>query len=51
MIAMDTGCQLFHQADGLHYIKPTQHMLVGIKNFDSASEKKLAYHLDLPELA
>ena len=50
-IAMDTGTQPLHQIDGTHYIKPLQHMLVGFKNHDPATVKKLARHPDLPEFA
>jgi len=48
---MDTGRQPLHQVDGEHYIKPIQHMLAGFKNFDPATEKKLACHPDLPTFA
>jgi hypothetical protein len=48
---MDTGRQPLHQADGVHYIKPIQHMLAGFSNFDPATEKKLACHPDLPTFA
>ena len=50
-IEMDTGGQPLHQRDGVHYIKPIQHMLAGCKNFDPATEKKLACHPDLPRRA
>ena len=50
-IAMDTGAQPLHQRDGTHYLKPLQHMLAGFKNFDPATEKKLAAHPDLPRFA
>ncbi|KAL7523426.1 hypothetical protein ACHAXR_000173, partial [Thalassiosira sp. AJA248-18] len=50
-IALDTGRQPLHQIDGEHYIKPIQHMLAGFKNFDPATEKKLACHPDLPTFA
>ena len=33
-IALDTGRQPLHQADGKHYIKPIQLMLAGFRNFD-----------------
>ena len=48
---MDTGAQPLHQRDGTHYLKPLQHMLAGFKNFDPATEKKLAAHPDLPRFA
>jgi len=50
-IALDTGRQPLHQADGKHYIAQVQHMLAGFKNFDPATEKKLACHPDLPNAA
>ncbi|KAL7535678.1 hypothetical protein ACHAXR_009954 [Thalassiosira sp. AJA248-18] len=50
-IALDTGRQPFHQLDGEHYIKPIQRMLAGFKNFDPATEKKLACHPDFPAFA
>ena len=50
-IAMDTGNQPLHQRDGTHFLKPLQHMLAGFKNFDPATEKKLACHPDLPRFA
>ena len=46
-IAMDTGHQPLTQLDGIHYVKPIQHMLVGFNNFYLAMEKKLTCHPDL----
>ncbi len=48
---MDTGDQPLHQRDGVHFIKPLQHILAGFKNFDPAVEKKLACHPSLPHEA
>ena len=50
-IAMETGRQPLHQADGKHYIKPIQLMLAGFRNFDPGVQKKLAVHPDLPQAA
>ena len=50
-IAMDTGRQPLHQPDQTHYTKPLQHMRARFKNFDSATEKKLTCHPDLPASA
>ena len=37
--------------NGVHYIKPLQHMMVGFGNFDPTMEKKLACCPDLPAFA
>ena len=39
MIALDTGHQPLHQLDGVHFIKPIQHMLAGFKNYDLPTER------------
>ena len=50
-IALDTGRQSLHQADGKHHTKPIQLMLAGFRNFDPGVQKKLAFHPDLPQAA
>ena len=48
---METGTHSLHQQDGKHYMKPLQHLIAGFENYEPATEKKLACHLDLPALA
>ena len=43
-IAMETGKQPHNQQDGVHYIKPLQHTMMGFENFDPATEEKSACH-------
>jgi hypothetical protein len=50
-IDLDTDTRPLHRQGTDKYIAPISHMMRGFRNFDPATEKKLACHPDLPKFA